>query len=206
MATRDATAALCWEEEAVTIHNLVKSAWAEMRPLYKTDVEAVAGVARVTGASSALVAEILGRCEGGRRRGIQYHERVKQRPCGPNKAPRKTCSRGHSLEGGNLYVSPKGHKRCRTCHRERVRERRDRKPRLERYAESRERYRRKMLKQGRLVHPKGSPACRRGHAYTDENTILRPSGGRECRACRRLNQNARRARGRRARLGSRRSA
>lgn len=31
------------------------------------------------------------------------------------------CKRGHPLSGENLYVSPKGARRCRTCHNDRMR-------------------------------------------------------------------------------------
>jgi hypothetical protein len=30
---------------------------------------------------------------------------------------RTTCKRGHELSGDNLHVTPKGHWRCRACHR-----------------------------------------------------------------------------------------
>lgn len=32
---------------------------------------------------------------------------------------RALCSRGHPKSGQNLYVSPKGHRKCRKCHAER---------------------------------------------------------------------------------------
>jgi hypothetical protein len=31
------------------------------------------------------------------------------------------CPAGHAYRGANLYVSPRGDRRCRTCHRERMR-------------------------------------------------------------------------------------
>ena len=36
-----------------------------------------------------------------------------------------------------------------------------------------------------------SPTCKRGHPRTDENTYRRPSGRRECRACRREREGSR---------------
>jgi hypothetical protein len=38
---------------------------------------------------------------------------------------RKThCPQGHAYEGDNLYVTPRGERKCRTCHRNRQRQRR----------------------------------------------------------------------------------
>ncbi|WP_375791707.1 HNH endonuclease signature motif containing protein [Actinoplanes campanulatus] len=34
--------------------------------------------------------------------------------------PRTTCKHGHPLSGENLYVSPGGHRACRTCAKRRV--------------------------------------------------------------------------------------
>jgi hypothetical protein len=35
-----------------------------------------------------------------------------------------TCPHGHPYEGGNLYISTKGHRVCRACHAEQARKRR----------------------------------------------------------------------------------
>lgn len=35
--------------------------------------------------------------------------------------------------------------------------------------------------------------CKRGHEFTDENTYIRPDGGRSCRKCSRLDRELRRA-------------
>ena len=41
-------------------------------------------------------------------------------PAGPHGSPPLShCKKGHALSGDNLYVSPKGKRRCRACARER---------------------------------------------------------------------------------------
>jgi hypothetical protein len=34
---------------------------------------------------------------------------------GKPREPVTTCKRGHSFSGPNLYITPQGHRRCRTC-------------------------------------------------------------------------------------------
>lgn len=49
--------------------------------------------------------------------------------------------------------------------------------------------------EGLTAHLARQTHCHRGHEFTAENTIrrTRPSGGRACRECRRINERARRA-------------
>lgn len=61
------------------------------------------------------------------------------------------CPAGHPYEGDNLYVDPKGERRCRTCHRERQAAR-------------------------RMADPEGYRAAHRAHvAASRERGYIRPS-------------------------------
>lgn len=83
----------------------------------------------------------------------------------PRRAPATLCSKGHPLDGENGYVVPgEGIRRCRTCQRERARERRARNPKPPRPP---------------ITH------CPHGHEYVEENVFLDANGRRRCRTCRR---------------------
>ena len=76
------------------------------------------------------------------------------------------CPQGHEYSGANLYITPKGDKRCRECHRERCREGytpvSDPKPNF----------------QSSKSH------CPQGHPYDEANThVSKRTGHRHCRAC-----------------------
>ena len=47
---------------------------------------------------------------------------------------------------------------------------------------------------GRSNHPNAAKThCKRGHAFDEENTLVRPDGSRRCRACRRIDEKRRRS-------------
>lgn len=78
---------------------------------------------------------------------------------------RTHCPRGHEYSASNTYIQPDGGRSCRTCGRERTRERKV---------------------AANPLHGLGANAlkthCPRGHEYSEENTLLR-RGSRECRTC-----------------------
>lgn len=81
---------------------------------------------------------------------------------------RKTCKRGHEWTPKNTHIDRRGNRHCRECQNFRARESR----------------RRSALTNTRAVQNAKKTHCKRGHAFTDENTIRTNSGGRTCRACR----------------------
>ena len=81
------------------------------------------------------------------------------------------CNKGHALE-----QYPNGAWRCRKCHNQMNRERREQKRRAE----------------GRPVANARKTHCPQGHAYDSENTRLTPQGHRICRECQRLHDKKRR--------------
>lgn len=80
------------------------------------------------------------------------------------------CPQGHAYDGANTYVTPLGHRVCRTCRNDRIRARYRPHPRV----------------------PRRRAACLRGHAFP-EYLLQRSDGRRECRECHRLLESARRA-------------
>jgi hypothetical protein len=83
---------------------------------------------------------------------------------------RKThCHAGHPFEGENLIVTPNGRRCCRECQNAGQRRRYEKgRPERERIA---------------ALNPKVS-TCKRGHAWTEENTRI-SNGKRRCLNCRR---------------------
>ena len=72
---------------------------------------------------------------------------------------RTHCPKGHPYSGDNLYVDPKGHRRCRAC-----------------------------AADGRVRHGTPNAAkthCPKGHPYEGNNLYTTPSGHRRCRTCNR---------------------
>lgn len=95
------------------------------------------------------------------------------------------CSNGHPFNEENTYVYPNGERGCRTCIRKWNQEWR---------AENRP------SKGGRGSHQTAKTHCPKGHPYDEVNTILKPGGGRGCRACTRIrNREAQRRRRAKAR-------
>ena len=97
---------------------------------------------------------------------------------------RKThCSRGHPLEGDNVYLykSPRGRmsRTCRQC--QKITERRIRFGRAE--------------AEGRTIGIafKERTHCPHGHPYSGVNLYIKPSGARSCRECKRAYDRRRRA-------------
>ena len=79
------------------------------------------------------------------------------------------CPQNHEYTEENTYLS-NGYKQCKTCRRERMRERRKDDPRAG----------------GPGVHNKVKTHCPRNHEYTPENTYVN-SGKRQCKVCARIN-------------------
>lgn len=92
------------------------------------------------------------------------------------------CRRGHPLTEDNVYVAPSGERQCRTCHRDRARQRARRRRRA---AEWQKELRRRRREQG-LCRDCGDEA---------------PAGRTRCEHCRELNLERTRARRRQARQG-----
>lgn len=86
------------------------------------------------------------------------------------------CPKGHPYDGENLYLDPKGYRRCRACKLKARQEKRWRE------TGGRSSYR-------ALVGPKrpnqnvGKTHCPKGHPYDGENLYIDPKGNRRCRAC-----------------------
>jgi hypothetical protein len=82
----------------------------------------------------------------------------------------RTCPQNHPLTGANVYTDTKtGYKQCKTCRRERMRDRRQVLPRVG---------------QGGVNAAKTH--CPKGHEYTSDNTARTKKGSRACRACARI--------------------
>jgi hypothetical protein len=94
------------------------------------------------------------------------------------------CPKGHPYAGENLYLSTRGKKKCRACHRERERKRSET-----------EAYKLRAAQRRKGNAFKDRTHCPRGHPYEGENLYVRPNGGRKCRTC---NRDAERERHRRA--------
>jgi hypothetical protein len=91
-----------------------------------------------------------------------------------NQHSRKThCPRGHPYSGKNLYIDPKGFRRCRQCKKD---ARRVTKPR----AVKRPAPPRIAVSRPRKTH------CPKGHPYAGENLYIDPKGNKRCRECKRL--------------------
>jgi hypothetical protein len=104
-------------------------------------------------------------------------------------AEKESCPRGHSLVDAYEHFTPQGwrQRRCRTCALERQREKREAlPPKPERVGP-----------RGAAALALASPTCRKGHAWSPENTVIRGgegklSGTRLCRACREERKEAQR--------------
>lgn len=83
----------------------------------------------------------------------------------------KTCGRGHPWTPESTLVRKDGSRVCRICA----------------YVRNNESYARRTTGRPKLPHRNSLKThCPQGHAYTPENTIVRPNGSRACRACQRL--------------------
>lgn len=82
------------------------------------------------------------------------------RPCHEAAHLLTHCRRGHPLSGPNLYLDPRGRRRCRACQR--------------------------LTANRRYQHAPRRTHCKRGHPLTVGNVYLSPDGKRRCRECRRL--------------------
>lgn len=83
------------------------------------------------------------------------------------------CPKGHPYLGSNLYVDPKGNRRCRACKEESlalIRTIRPPKPP-------------KPPKPSARPHSRDKTHCPRGHPYLGTNLYVDPKGNRRCRTC-----------------------
>lgn len=81
------------------------------------------------------------------------------------------CPQGHKFTEDNTYITPAGHAQCKTCRRDRMRERRKDQPRI-----------------GQGGKNAAKTHCPQGHEYTEDNTYYRPKKiNRHCRTCARVN-------------------
>lgn len=71
--------------------------------------------------------------------------------------PSERCLRGHEKSGDNVYVDPRGRRRCKAC---RALEYQPKPPKTH---------------------------CRNGHPYDEDNVYVTPAGTRQCRICKRRN-------------------
>lgn len=76
----------------------------------------------------------------------------------------QSCPSGHEWTTDNLYLTPAGHRRCRTCRRDGMRT--------------------------PGASPRSNTECRRGHPWSTENSYWKSDGRRRCRECQKLRQNA----------------
>lgn len=119
---------------------------------------------------------------------------------------RKTaCPFGHPYAGDNLHRGSDGYRECRTCHRDKERERRrtlaaqgvrrvltpDQRDRVR--ALAREWTYKKAIAAGRTpaLAEQLRTHCPQGHPYSGDNLYLPKRGGRQCRACRREHERER---------------
>ncbi len=85
------------------------------------------------------------------------------------------CPKGHPYLGSNLYVDPKGFRRCLECkHEARQRARDNKRPGPPK------------PRRPRGIHNQVKTHCPRGHPYSDSNLYVDPKGNRRCRECKRL--------------------
>lgn len=93
-------------------------------------------------------------------------------------AARMHCINGHELSGDNLLKRARGHRDCKTCHRERQR------------ARVTQLHAAGLSSRGNALRPRPTH-CPHGHAYTQDNLLKRSGGRLGCKACQRA-RNARR--------------
>lgn len=114
---------------------------------------------------------------------LTQKEHVRLHPVGVKTGVRnraKTyCPKGHEYNEENTGRDKRGGRECRTCRR------------LQ--AEARRR-RNGVLACGKGGIQKARTHCPAGHEYNEENTLRTKNGGRNCRACHRLREYARKAR------------
>src|SRR4051812_10097482 len=77
------------------------------------------------------------------------------------------CPQKHEYTAENTYVTPQGARQCKTCRRDRMRDRRD-------------------GKQVGYANAKKTH-CPQHHPYDEENTVFTKDGRRQCRKCARAN-------------------
>jgi CxxC motif-containing protein len=92
------------------------------------------------------------------------------------------CPRGHPYEGDNLYIDPKGARRCKACmrHQRPSPNRKPPKPTKPRNPTSR-------VTVGRS-HNRRKTHCPMGHPYAGTNLYVDPKGNRRCRECKRMSR------------------
>jgi HNH endonuclease len=90
------------------------------------------------------------------------------------------CDRGHLLAGENVYRTPQGHLRCRTCRRDR---RNDRAAGI--FAEIQGAEPDAIIPSLRAVPHALKTHCLRGHPFDEQNTLVLKDGTRRCRTCHR---------------------
>ena len=91
---------------------------------------------------------------------------------------RKThCPKGHPYEADNLYIDPKGYRRCRTC------KAIDRA--TKEYPSDHRRRRRSPRTNGESPDRRTKSHCPMGHPYEGDNVYIDPKGNKRCRACKR---------------------
>ena len=76
------------------------------------------------------------------------------------------CINGHERTDENVYLTKKNQRHCKVCQDIRQKERRAKEPKV-----------------GRGSWQKVKTHCKYGHEFTEENTLNRPNGCRECRTC-----------------------
>lgn len=93
---------------------------------------------------------------------------------------RTHCNHGHEFTEQNTITRAGGARACRECAK----------------AAQRRAYRKKRLRatEGVVVPPRDGGTCHAGHPFDEENTYFYPAGNRECKACRRERDRARRRR------------
>lgn len=93
-----------------------------------------------------------------------------------------SCAKGHPYDNENTIRLKNGHRVCRTCKRQRDRERHQKKP--------------KKSEISGLPAPENRTHCPQGHEYTPENTLHRgpDKKWRRCRTCERIRHQRRRSR------------
>lgn len=105
-----------------------------------------------------------GECDRDRTRQYRARRRAEQEP-----AVKMTCKHGHPWVEDNIYVDPRGHKHCKTCHNERS---------LARYYAA---------KAQRPDKP-SRETCANGHPWVEGNIYVTPKGEMKCRECARERQ------------------